>query len=321
MVVLRFLFAFIFGSAAVGLTLVSGVAAGLSHFGRRDLEADILTHFAPFWLAGSLAGLLLALVALPRATKWVVAALATAAVLASGALIVPELVRSTGPKAKAGSPGELTVVQFNVWNRNTDPEGSVDWILAQKPDVVLLQESNPEIRRLIRERTGWESVCEPCDTTIFTALPMLASKRVPGDGPLVTATVRDGRGPFTVVGLHNAWPTDIADQQRQEKRLVDLLRRYPADRAIVTGDFNSTPWSFSRRRWDKEIGLIRRNKALFTWPARPYGRLSMVGAFPFLPIDHLYAGPGWATVSIKRSPKLGSDHYGVVMILAPVAPR
>ena len=42
-------------------------------------------------------------------------------------------------------------------------------------------------------------------------------------------------------------------------------------------------------------------------------------AFPLLPIDHLYAGPGWATVSVRRGPPLGSDHYPLVVTLAPVA--
>ncbi|MDE2488701.1 MAG: endonuclease/exonuclease/phosphatase family protein, partial [Alphaproteobacteria bacterium] len=88
----------------------------------------------------------------------------------------------------------------------------------------------------------------------------------------------------------------------------------------VTGDFNSTPWSFSRRRWDKAFGLIRRDRALFSWPA---GKTvwGVKPPFPILPIDHVYAGPDWATVSIRRGPKLGSDHYPVVAILAPVGPR
>ena len=42
---------------------------------------------------------------------------------------------------------------------------------------------------------------------------------------------------------------------------------------------------------------------------------------PVLPIDHVYAGPGWATVSVERGPSIGSDHYPLVVILAPVAPR
>ena len=67
--------------------------------------------------------------------------------------------------------------------------------------------------------------------------------------------------------------------------------------------------------------LIRRDRALFTWPAQQDSRLRWLGLFPILPIDHVYAGPGWATVKVERGPRLGSDHYPVIVTLAPVAPR
>jgi endonuclease/exonuclease/phosphatase (EEP) superfamily protein YafD len=131
---------------------------------------------------------------------------------------------------------------------------------------------------------------------------------------------RDSRGVFAVIGVHNAWPTDIADQQRQEHRLSDLIAATGRQRLIVTGDFNSTPWSFSRRRWDQAFGLVRRERAVPTWPAQTYKHLRWLG-LPYLPIDHVYAGPGWATVSVRRGPRLTSDHYPVVVTLAPVGPR
>ena len=93
----------------------------------------------------------------------------------------------------------------------------------------------------------------------------------------------------------------------------------PRERLIVTGDFNSAPWSFQRRRWDKAFGLVRRERAIPSWPAQAVGRLPWLGAF--LPIDHVFAGPGWATVSARRGPRLSSDHYPLVVTLAPVAPR
>ena len=77
------------------------------------------------------------------------------------------------------------------------------------------------------------------------------------------------------------------------------------------GDFNATPWSFTLQRLDHEFGLIRRDRALFSWPIWPHLPA------PFLPIDHVYAGDGWATVKVERGPKLGSDHYPVILTLAP----
>ena len=62
------------------------------------------------------------------------------------------------------------------------------------------------------------------------------------------------------------------------------------------------------------FGLERRTKALFSWPAY----LGAKVPFPFLPIDHVYAGKAWRTVSVKRGPRLGSDHYPVFVTLARV---
>jgi endonuclease/exonuclease/phosphatase (EEP) superfamily protein YafD len=124
-----------------------------------------------------------------------------------------------------------------------------------------------------------------------------------------------------VVGVHYAWPTDPRRQQYQEARLASILAAVDRSRAIVAGDLNSTPWSFSRRRWDERFGLIRRTRAVFSWPALTQAQFPVLGAVPFLPIDHVYAGSGWATVDVERGPKLGSDHYPIVVTLAPAAPR
>lgn len=92
----------------------------------------------------------------------------------------------------------------------------------------------------------------------------------------------------------------------------------PRERMILGGDFNASHWSAEVRRLDHSLGLIRRERAVATWPAQVFGQ---AWPLPFLPIDHIYAGPGWATVKVERGPWLGSDHYPLVVTLAPIAPR
>ena len=99
--------------------------------------------------------------------------------------------------------------------------------------------------------------------------------------------------------------------------IAELLNRFPKERLILSGDFNSTPWSFSRRHEDAMIGLERRTRGLFSWPA-DRGPAGMGLPFALLPIDHVYAGPGWRTVRVERGPLLGSDHYPVIVTLAPL---
>ncbi|MCR5875930.1 endonuclease/exonuclease/phosphatase family protein [Phenylobacterium sp. J426] len=307
----------------LGGALCAGAAAA-AHMGRESLRFDILTHFAPLWLAGGLLALAGGL-AFRGYVRALILGMGATAVLCAGALMVPEFLRDTGPKAPTDAPGQLKLVQMNVWSRNADLQSALDWAFSEDPDIIVLEETTPALRERVAAQPGWHASCPTCEVMILSKRAPLQTGQVrlrgPHPGPLTRAMFRDERGAFAVIGVHYAWPTDSSDQQAQEAGLAQVIAMSPRERTIVAGDFNSTPWSFSRRRWDAEFGLIRRDRALFSWPAQQYKRLRWLGAFPFLPIDHVYAGSDWATVKVKRGPRLGSDHYPVVMTLAPVSPR
>lgn len=320
--ILRLALRLLLGPPVFLLALVSAGAALAAQQGRSSLRFDLLAHFAPVWFAGALIAALLAAVLFRGVSRLLVLALAGAGLMAAGTLMLPELTRSTGPKAPASAPGQIKIIQFNVWSENSDLDRTVDWIAGQNPDIVVLDETTPPLRRLIERRTGWRSVCRDCEVMIYASRPMAKgyTPAAPAVGPLSHAVFRDAEGSFDVVGVHDGWPTDGGDQQRQEARLAHVLADLPKDRTIVTGDFNSTPWSFARRQWDAAFGLIRRDRAIFTWPAGKVTSRRIKVPVPILPIDHVCAGPAWATVDIHRGPILGSDHYPVVVTLAPVAP-
>jgi endonuclease/exonuclease/phosphatase (EEP) superfamily protein YafD len=303
------------------LTATFCAAAGLAaQAGRVNLTLDLLAQFAPVWLAGSACALAAAWLFRGR-LRWVLAAIALTGVVAAASLVVPEFLRPEGPRAAADAPGQLKIIQFNVWHDNEDPEAVLAWLDAQRPDIVVIEESSPRFIRALAAHGGWQVGCPRCEVMILSRTQPIAVGKPPRHGhlhlgPITRGYFRDGRGVFTVIGVHNAWPSDIADQQAQERRLAETIAETGRERLIVVGDFNSTPWSFSRRRWDEAFGVPRRERAIFSWPARnPWLGL------PFLPIDHVYAGPGWATVKVERGPRLSSDHYPLVATFAPVAPR
>lgn len=304
-------------AAALGLATLASLGAGLAQGGRWSPELDILTHVAPVYLAAGVAALLLALAA--RA-GWRTVVLALFSIAASGALIVPEYLRDAGPTAPTGAAGQIKVVQFNAWVANAKSDAAVRWILNESPDIIVLQEGRSIRARLML--MGYQPACFGCAPVIFAktrAIRRFPPPRVWNDASRITyATYRDALGEFTVVAVHGQWPTDIRKVSEQHERLRRHMAGWPRARIIMAGDFNSTPWSFIRRRADRDMGLIRRTRAVFSWPADRANHNPMSAPLPILPIDHVYAGEGWATVSVRRGPRLGSDHYPIVAVLAPV---
>jgi endonuclease/exonuclease/phosphatase (EEP) superfamily protein YafD len=317
---LRVLLTAVVGPLLLGLAALSAAAAIAAQRGRTSLDFDVLTQFAPFWLAGGVTAAVGAGVTFRGVFRALVVGLGLVGAVAAGALIVPELTRSTGPRAEPLAPGQIKVIQFNTWHNSPSPQRNVDWLVREDPDIAVLEETTPTLRALLKRQRQWRVTCGDCEVVILSkAAPVSSGVKGRRRAPLSRATFRDAHGEFTVLGLHNAWPTD-PDQPRQEARLAEAIALFPPQRTIVTGDFNSAPWSFQRRRWDTAFGLIRRDRALFSWPAHSYRNIRWLGGFAFLPIDHVYAGSDWATVSIRRGPRLSSDHYPVIAVLAPVSP-
>jgi endonuclease/exonuclease/phosphatase (EEP) superfamily protein YafD len=308
-------------SALLGPPLMVGaglcaLVAALAELGRWSPTWDLFTHFAPLYLAVGLATVLVALVFTGR---WRIAALSAglACVFAAGLLMTPEYLRSTGPKAAPGARPSLKVVQFNAWDGAGGTARLAAWLDAERPDVVVVAEANRRIRDDLAQH-GWWSVTGRSGVMLFTRDRPLATIVPTGNetGPmeLIGVVVETAAGKATVLGLHAPWPTQHS-LPRERQALMPIVRSYPSATTILAGDFNSTPWSFARRRDDRELGLIRRTRAVFTWPV---GRHHL--PFPVLPIDHVYAGSAWATVKVERGPPLGSDHYPVIVSLAPRAP-
>lgn len=311
------------GLASVAWLLALGAlaAAGLAQGGRLSARLDVLTHFAPIYLAAALAALTLAVLS-PRGGRPALVAVSLLAVAAGALLVAPEVLsRGRDPRAAPGAAEQVKIVQFNAWGENAETDRAAAWIVAQDPDVVVLQEPGG-LRAKLRDR-GYHDQTGSRGAVILSKRPALRTwaqapaKGLPGF--ISSATFPDAAGEYTVVATHRYWPVRFARERAQAAQLAQVIGSFPRDRTIVAGDFNSTPWSFARRREDKAWGLVRRTRALFTWPAARRSHNRLPAPFPWLPIDHLYAGPGWATVRVERGPELGSDHYPVVVTLAPTS--
>jgi endonuclease/exonuclease/phosphatase (EEP) superfamily protein YafD len=305
--------------AAAGVSLAGGL---LAQGGRFSPWLDIAGHFAPLWLLAALLAGVWALAAERGAPRRVLLGMAALGILASGALMEPELTRPLTPRATADSRFRLRLIQFNTWDSLADPIPVADWIASERPDVVTVEEVTGPLREALSRR-GFRYIHGMAGVAIFSRqrrtyspfmIPGPAWHTLPGFAR-GTFPSPDGGAPFSVVAAHITWPT-VVDTWSQRKTLASLLDRYPRDRLIVAGDFNLTPWSFALRSLDRRFGLERRDRAIPTWPARQAVAGALIPAPAVLPIDHVYAGRDWRTVSISRGPRLGSDHYPLVVDLA-----
>ncbi len=326
---------FLIWLAATAGGAVCAAAALAGQLGRWSERFDLFNHAAPLWLAGGLAAMALSL----AATRWarrLTMALGLIAVVAAGWQVAPVVARNlTQAQAARTVPANaprLKLIQFSVYHQNPDPGRAVDWLLAQKADIVVLEEGEgldaASRRRLLaayphRNDNG---------DMILSRWPMREKGRFERP-PRRTSmffmggySVIDGPGgPFTVVGIHYTWPWPIRFQTRQRREFARYIDTLPHDTTIVAGDLNSTPWSFALLHLERRMGLTRLTHGVFSFPARQYkgdglmDRAKKVPAwFAFAPIDHVFAGNAWQALSVVRGPKLGSDHYPVVVELARV---
>jgi endonuclease/exonuclease/phosphatase (EEP) superfamily protein YafD len=280
----------------------------------------VLTHFAPAYLLAAAVFCGLSPFA-ARGVRWAVFAIALTSGVFAVALLLPEaLAGHSARQIPARTGATIKIVQFNSWGKNAEAATAAAWLIRQDADFIVLQEPG-KLRDRLR-RAGYSPSCLRCGAIVFSRLRPISKFEGPaatGKSPLISGlVVKDEHGEFSVLSVHRYWPVRFDETKTQSEEIRSIIEARDHDRLIVAGDFNSTPWSYARRREDKEWGLIRRTIALPTWPAARLSHNRLPAPFPYLPIDHVYAGPDWATVSVERGPALGSDHYPVVVTLAPV---
>lgn len=295
---------------------------------------DALTHFSPLILFLGLIALALAYLALKGRSRRVTIGLAAFGVAVPAALMAPDLSARVWQGLHPAPAGQapLKVLTFNTWTENFAAARTVDVILQSGADVIALQENEalfPQNDRL-SAAYPYRAECDPpwaCGSAILSKRPFTAKGHIQRnklwnrhdfEAIWATTTAPDGK-PVTVMTTHFAWPIPPEGQMGQRQGLIDQTRALAGLQPIVTGDLNSTPWSFAMRRVDANMKpLTRRTRALFSWPAN-IARVNRPFPAPLLPIDQIFAPPNWRTVSIKRLERAGSDHYGVLAVFARAA--
>ncbi|MCJ2183913.1 endonuclease/exonuclease/phosphatase family protein [Novosphingobium sp. 1949] len=282
-----------------------------------DLAALVQRPAAFAGLAGA-AGLVWAL------RSW---ALRGLALFAAIALCFAIPLRGTLPERCPAGAGTLRIAWINAQGAR-HPEQIVDWIAAEKPQIV----GFAEVRRVPPPLAAYLLVHLPytqnclgnghCSTALYAReRPVGARALARGDpenrktlsGAALEYARMGGGGQGRIAAVHLSRPTSAAQQARE---LQQLESRMPIDAdTVVVGDFNlSVRMTLLTRFAERHrLSLVLADRP--TWPTVWRGR--RVGGL--WQIDQLLLGRNWRAKSMRASPFLGSDHRGFVADLCHIS--
>lgn len=224
------------------------------------------------------------------------------------------------PAVAAPQLGGPKIVALNVWGRNRSYAEVVEFLRAEKPDVIVLIEVTHRWRRALLALANeypHHVDCvgiSNCDLMLFSKHPWVSATAVydkPTYGGVIEARLILADGPLTVIGTHLMRPIGIGDLEGQMAQ-ANLLADHVAaaqGRTVVVGDFNAVPWGRVVTTLETRTGLRVLPGLEGTWPAQMPWPLR-------LGIDQALVSPDVKFASRRIGKQVGSDHSPVIVELA-----
>jgi endonuclease/exonuclease/phosphatase (EEP) superfamily protein YafD len=229
----------------------------------------------------------------------------------------------------ANAAEKLRVASINVYYRNHDHKRVVQFLREQQPDVVVLVEITPKWRQALDSldsiytyRYFSASPIQPVGERVVRGVLLMSRWPIERADlidfgnwaePGISATLNVRGQPFHVIGVHPCWPLGpgIAAERNRELTKVAGIARSIKGPLVVLGDFNITPFSPHFETFLRESGLKSAAESNWvpTWPTF----LPLAG----IQIDHALISPDVRVLSFVRGPRIGSDHWPIVVELMP----
>lgn len=231
----------------------------------------------------------------------------------------------------------LKVMTYNVLFSNFDYDAVAKVILTHRPDLVALQEVQPEMMRELEQRLGDEypyslmgTQNDYGTTAVFSRHPIIKSSvlNLQADRPAVVVKIRMDDQEFTFVAVHllayNLWWTKLKDipvtvmertsnQNRQAKLVLERLKE--GNGTVIVGcDCNSYETSSSYRIFNEWLDNSAREVG---WVL---GGNTLMGTKQDTRLQHIdyiwYRGTIEPMNVFKVTDSGGSDHLPVLTIFS-----
>lgn len=224
-------------------------------------------------------------------------------------------------KAEWPEPGRPVrrAVVMNVNTKAGDPEKVRKFLIAEKADIVVLEEVGEkwmeELKGIVASYPY--KILKPMENNFGIALLSRLPIRegyVEGFGstwrPSIIAELEDGRQSMRVFATHPLPPTTeehAADRNAQFAALAELANsgRTPV---MILGDLNCSPWSGHFRRLVEKADLRDSAVGFGVQPTWPTWIPPM-----FIPLDHCLHSPEIVILDRRVGPDVGSDHLPLVV--------
>lgn len=250
--------------------------------------------------------------------------MAALAALCSAERVAPVFFGNVQVAIPAG-PG-ITVLSFNAWEHQDEPEETARAIVASGADIVMLQEAGAllsQVDWVLKSAYPFQSHCPTsCDLAILSRLPVREFRYRIRDsngrlaGPRIVIgefQAQSGMGSFIVASIHiNRRERSVGARQLLIKNLDEMFTLLGKENLIIGGDFNMTPYSFAFARMNQAMIPVRRVSAgNRTYPSQIGG----LPAIPLFAIDHIYASPRWQAAPMAVGRGFHSDHRPIAVRL------
>jgi endonuclease/exonuclease/phosphatase (EEP) superfamily protein YafD len=295
---------------------VAGAGTFLGFAARHSWHLELACHFRVqyFWLL--FGGFLV--FAFTRHKYLAIVSLALA--MTNLVLIVP-LYFGPAPRADTGPP--LRAMSFNVHYLNRNYGATLELILKELPDFVLLLEVTPEWAKaleFLKPEYPYQHVMayESSTGLAFYSRHEIKDLRVyesPGYGlPTIVVGLETPGGRLTFVGTHPASPRSASGFELRNSQLeqVGQLASVVRGPVILMGDLNTTSWSPFFQELLSKSKLLDSRRGFGVEPSWPW----LPGALFRIPIDHCLVSESVSVLDRRIGPEVGSDHRPVFIDFA-----
>ena len=314
-------FGLVLGALGVALLAI------LALFGFAVPELDLLNHAQILLLPGTLIGLLLVAILLRDKAREFALIFAIMGFAGSASVMVPEYIGGLQQRPAAAAGTTVRMMTHNLFGLNYDMDRVLGAILAEDPDIIVLQEYfgeqatdlHPALLAsypfFVRCRGG-----KRANLGLYSRIPFeqVEDGACPNNAYVTNRTghilakfeTPDGKS-FSVITTHMDWPIPVQRQRDQLDALSTVVEGIEGP-MILAGDFNSTPWSYSLRDFVSRNGFVRETMNLVTFPLSWFYFGAWRDTLPFLPLDHVMTRDGIVVHELHAGRPTASDHLPVV---------